>query len=253
MTPLAAAAALLFAAATPAQAQLRVLISGGFAAAFRQVLPTFERESGISVITMSGSSQGAGPETIGAQLARGVVADVVILSREGLRELAAGGRIAAGTEVDLAETPLGLAIRAGAPKPDISTVERLKKVLIAARTIAVPGSTGGLYFTNQILPRLGLVDMLTVRVTARGSESTALVATGEATIAIQPVSELLHAGGVEFVGPLPQDVQLVQVFAGAVVDGSANADMGKRLLAFLTSDGANAAIIASGMERTRKR
>ena len=252
-TPVAAAAALLFVAATPAQAQLRVLISGGFAAAYRQVLPSFERESGVSVTTMSGSSQGSGPETIGAQLARGVLADVVILSREGLRDLTAGGRIVAGTDVDLAQTPLGLAIRAGAPKPDISTVERLKQALLAAKTVAVPGSTGGLYVTNELLPRLGLVDVLTVRITSRGSESTALVTTGEATIAIQPVSELLHVSGVEFVGPLPPGVQLVQAFAGAVVVGSANVDMAKRLLAFLASDGASAAIIANGMERPQRR
>lgn len=244
-------AALLFANATPSWAQLRVMMSGGFSAAYRQVLPEFERESGITVTTISGASQGSGPETISAQLARGVAADVVILSRQGLRDLTGAGRILAESDVDLAQTPLGLAIRTGATKPDISTVERLKQALLLAHTIAAPGSTGGLYLTNELLPRLELVDRLTVKLTARGSESAALVASGEATFAIQPVSELLHLPGVEFVGVLPPDVQLVQVFAGAVLAGSTNVEKARQLIAFLASNRASAAISNNGMERLR--
>src|SRR3954462_5145615 len=88
-----------------ASAQLKVLISGGFSGPYEKLLPEFERRTGVKVTTGSGSSQGTGPQTIGAQLARGVPADVVILSREGLAELVAAHRIAAGTEVDLARTP----------------------------------------------------------------------------------------------------------------------------------------------------
>jgi molybdate transport system substrate-binding protein len=109
-----------------ASAQLNVLISGGFSGAYEQLLPEFERTSGIKVTTGSGASQGTGPQTIAAQLARGVPADVVILSREGLSELIAAKRIAAGTDVDLARVPLGVAVRAGTPKPDVSTVEAFK-------------------------------------------------------------------------------------------------------------------------------
>src|SRR5512144_1728647 len=108
---------------TGASAQVKVLISGGFSGAYERLLPEFERTSGIKVTTGSGSSQGSGPQTIGAQLARGVPADVVILSREGLAELVAANRIAAGTEADLAQVPLGVAVRAGASKPDVSTVD----------------------------------------------------------------------------------------------------------------------------------
>src|SRR3954454_18809638 len=105
-----------------AAAQLNVLISGGFSSEYKQLLPEFERTSGIKVATGSGASQGTRPQTIAAQLARGVPADVVILSREGLAELAAANRIARGTEVDLGRTGLGVAVRAGAPKPDVSSV-----------------------------------------------------------------------------------------------------------------------------------
>src|ERR1700693_5065985 len=128
-----------------ATAQVKVLMSGGFSGAYEQLLPEFERTSGIKVTTGSGASQGAGPQTIAAQLARGVPADVVILSREGLKELIAANRIAAGTDVDLARTPLGVAVRAGAPKPDVGTVEAFKQVVLKAKVVAVPSSTSGIF------------------------------------------------------------------------------------------------------------
>ena len=102
--------------------QVKVIISGGFAPAYREVVPEFERTTGISVTTASGASQGTGPDTIGAMLRRGEAADLVILNRQGLAELTAEGKIVAGTDVDLAETLIGIAVRSGSPKPDISTV-----------------------------------------------------------------------------------------------------------------------------------
>ena len=128
-----------------ASAQLNVLISGGFSGAYEQLLPEFERTSGIKVTTGSGASQGAGPQTIAAQLARGVPANVVILSREGLSELIAANRIVTGTDVDLARVPLGVAVRAGAPKPDVTTVEAFKQVLLKAKTtrsLEAPAASG---------------------------------------------------------------------------------------------------------------
>src|SRR5262245_953561 len=98
-------------------AQLKVIIACGFSAPYQRLLREFERKSGTKVTTGSGASQGTGPQTIGAQLARGVAADVVILSREGLSELIAANRIAVGTDVDLAQVPLGVAVRCRGCKP----------------------------------------------------------------------------------------------------------------------------------------
>ena len=145
-----AAVATLSAYPTSARAQLKVIISGGFSTAYRQVLPEFERSTGITVTTLSGSSQGKGPETIAAQLGRGVPADVAILSREGLTELIAAGRILAATDVDLARAALGVSVRSGTPKPDISTVEAFRQALIGARVVAVPASTSGIYSTTEL-------------------------------------------------------------------------------------------------------
>jgi molybdate transport system substrate-binding protein len=231
-----------------ASAQLKVLMSGGFTCAYEQLLPEFERTTGIKVTTGSGSSQGTGPQTIGAQLARGVPADVVILSREGLNELIAANRIAAGTDVDLARTPLGVAVRARTPKPDVSTVETFKQVLLNAKTVAIPGSTGGIWLTIDLFPRLGLAGRINVKALPRGTDATAMVAAGDADLAVLPVSEILHATGVDFAGAIPAEIQFVQAFSAAVVAGSNEIERSKRLIEFLASAGASEAIRNSGME-----
>jgi molybdate transport system substrate-binding protein len=227
---------------------LRVLISGGFSGPYEQLLPEFERTTGIKVTTGSGSSQGTGPQTIAAQLARGVPADVVILSREGLTGLIAAQRIAAGTDVDLARTPIGVAVRTGAPKPDVRSIEAFKQVLLKAGTVAVPSSTSGIFLMEEIFPRLGIADRVNVKATPRGTGAAAMVAAGEAEIALLPVSEILHAPGVELAGVIAEEIQLNQIFAAAVVAGSKEMEAARRLIAFLASERASATIRASGME-----
>lgn len=229
-------------------APLNVLISGGFSGAYEQLLPQFERASGIKVTTGSGASQGTGPQTIAAQLGRGVAADVVILSREGLTELIAAERIVAGTDVDLARVPLGVAVRAGAPKPDVTSVEAFRQILLRAKTVAVPGSTSGIWLAAELFPRLGIAEKLDVRAMPRGKDATGLVAAGGADIAVLPVSEIVHAAGVDFAGKIADEIQFVQVFSAAVVAGSAAIESAKRLIEFLASPRAAEAIAHSGME-----
>jgi molybdate transport system substrate-binding protein len=231
-----------------ASAQLSVLISGGFSGAYEQLLPEFERTSGIKVTTGSGASQGAGPQTIAAQLARGMPANVVILSREGLTDLIGAKRIVAGTDVDLARVPLGVAVRAGTAKPDVSTVEAFKQVLLKAKTVAIPGSTGGIWLTNDLIPRLGIAEKINVKATPRGSDATGMVAAGDADLAVMPVSEIVHAAGVDFAGNLAPEIQFVQTFSAAVVAVSGDIEASKRLIEFLASARASEAIRKSGME-----
>jgi molybdate transport system substrate-binding protein len=231
-------------------AQVKVIMSGGFSAAYRDLLPQLEKAAGISINTASGPSQGNGPNTIGAQLRRGVPADVVIMSREGLDDLIREGRIVAGTDVDLAQTPLGMSVRTGAPKPDISTVDAFKKALLRASVVTFPMSTTGIYLVNKVFPRLGIADEMAKKVTATGVTA---VAKGDAEVAVQPVSELLHAAGADFVGTIPAEIQFVSVFSAAIVTGSKEPEASKRLIAFLISDNAKMAIKNSGMEPSRSR
>ena len=250
--PAAAAFAIAAVLALPTSsfAQVKVIISGGFSAAYREVLPEFERTTGITVTTASGASQGNGPDTIGALLRRGEPADVVIMNRPGLAELIAQGKIVPGTDLDLAQTLIGVAVRAGGPKPDISTVDAFRQTLLRAKTIAVPGS--GTSMITDVLSRLGISNEIAVKIPTRGTESVAMVARGDAELAIQPVSEILHMPGVEFVGTIPTELQHVAVYAAAIVAGSKEPEASRRLIAFLSSDGATAAIKKSGMEPSRR-
>jgi len=224
------------------------MISGGFSTAYRQLLPEFEKETGIAVTTLSGASQGRGPETIAAQLASGAAVDVVILSREGLAELMKEGRIAPGTDADLATAAIGVAVRSGARKPDVSTVDAFKQALLSAKLVAVPASTSGIFLTTEVFPRLGIADRIRARVMARGSQSAALVASGEADLAVQPVSELLHVAGLDYAGPIPAELQLIQMFAAAALSNSGRIESARKLIGFLASARAAAAIKANGME-----
>jgi molybdate transport system substrate-binding protein len=227
---------------------VNVLISGGFAAAYGQLLPEFQRTSGIKVTTGSGASQGSGPQTIAAQLGRGVAADVVILSREGLNELIAAKRIALGTDVDLARVRLGVAVRAGTTKPDVSTVEGFKQALLQAKTVAIPGSTGGIWLTHDLFPRLGITEKINSKLVPRGTDATGMVAGGDADLAVLPVSEIRHAAGVDFAGRIAPEIQFLQIFSAAVAAGSGEIEGSKRLIEFLGSGHASEAIRDSGME-----
>jgi len=235
--------AVVVALPAPAFAQVKVLMSGGFTAAYDEILPGFEKQTGVSVTTSTGASQGDGPGTISAQLGRGVPADVVILSKAGLTDLVKDGKISAGTEVDLAQSPLGVAVRTGSPKPDISTVEAFKQTLLRAKSITFQSATV-IYLRDKLLPQLGITDNVMAKHNEIGPSA---VASGAAELAVAPVSEILHVPGVEYVGTIPTEIQLVQTFSAAVVSGSKKMAASKKLIAFLASDSAKAIMRQNGM------
>ena len=206
-------------------AQLTVMISGGFSGPYQQMLPQFEKMTGVTVTTLSGASQGSGPKTIKAQIDKGV-----------------------RTDIDLATAPLGAAIPAGTAKPKIDTVAEFKQALIDTKFIAVPGSTSGIYLVDELFPRLGLTNLISVKVTERGSQATALLAAKEVGMAVQPTSELVHVIGIDYIGRLPKEVQLIQTFSAAVVTGSKQTTTAQQLIQLLISKQATQAIQNSGMD-----
>ncbi|WP_456753477.1 substrate-binding domain-containing protein [Bradyrhizobium sp. USDA 4461] len=229
---------------------LKVIISGGFAAVYREVLPEFERSTGIKVETGSGASEGIGPKTIRHQLAHGTQADVVILSREGLRALIEDGRIRPGSDAGLATAPLAAAVRTGDRKPDISSDLALRNALIDAGRIVAPSST---IVRDKILPKLNLPDTVRLTLEARGTEAAEALRAGRANCSIGPTSELVQESGIELVGLLPADLQLVQTFTAAIVNDAKAPEAAKRLIDFLSSDSDRllAAIKRAGMEPAR--
>jgi molybdate transport system substrate-binding protein len=167
------------------------------------------------------------------------------MNKAGLVDLMAEGKIAAGTNVDLARTLLAVAIPSGAPKPDVSTVAALKKALLSARSVSVDASTSGIYMTTKAFPRLGIAKEMEGKTIKEGAPG---VASGKADIAVMLVSEILPIKGVEVVAPVPAEIQEASVFSAAVLAGAKQSEAAKRLIAFLASQSASAAIKHSGME-----
>jgi molybdate transport system substrate-binding protein len=155
--------------------------------------------------------------------------------------------------VKLAGVPLGAAVRQGSAKPDITSVDALKRALLNASLVALPGSTSGLFMKNVVFPRLGIADKVSSKLFARGIESTNALAAGEADLAIGPVSEQVNQPGIEVVGPLPDEVQLVQIFTAAIVNTAQDSEHAKRLIEFLESNQTTAVIRNSGMTPTGDR
>ena len=246
----ARAVVLILLTAVGAQAdEIKVMTSGALSAALRELTPAFERASGSTLIIVSGGSVAGAPDSIPDRLARGEPADVVIMAAAGIDDLVKAGRVVAGSRTDLARSSIGIAVRAGAPKPDISTVEALTRALLQAKSIAYSSSVSGVYVSTELFQRLGIAGQMAAKSRRIESEPVgAAVARGDAELGFQQISELRPVPGLEVVGPLPPQVQRVTIFSAAAASSSANPSGGRALIAFLASPAASAAIAKSGMD-----
>jgi molybdate transport system substrate-binding protein len=225
-----------------------VMTSGAFTAAYLDLVPAYEQSSKHKLVTAT-TAMGTGAESIPSRLQRGDAADVVIVAGEALEDLIRAGSVLAGSRVDLARSSIGMAVRAGAPKPDISSVEALKRTLLAATSVAYSASVSGDYLTGELFPRLGIADEL--KATGKRIERErvgAVVARGDAEIGFQQISELLPIAGIEVVGPLPPEVQRVTVFAAGVAAQAKYPDAARAFIQFLKSPAAVDVIAKTGLE-----
>lgn len=239
--------ALLIAALACAD-DVRVITSGAFTAAYRQLAPQFERTSTHRLITSFGASMGAGPTTIPSRLERREPLDVVILAAPALDDLIARGLVAAGSRVDLVRSRIGMAVRAGAPKPDISSVEALTRTLLAAKSVGCSSSASGVYLSTELFPRLGIADAVKGKLRTSEGPVGELVARGEAEIGFQQISELLPVAGIDYVGPLPPGAQRETIFAAGIVAGTRVREAARALIAFLASPAAAPTIRKTGLD-----
>jgi len=244
-------AALLTVGAASA-ADIRVMISAGFFGVYSEMAPAFERTSGHRLVTTRGPSMGDSPEAIPARLTRGETADVVIMDGGAVDDLGRRGLVRTDSKVELARSLIGMVVRAGAAKPDIGSVEALRRTLLAAESIAYSDSGSGTYLSTTLFPKLGIAEAVAgksrkVRGPPSGEPVAAVVARGEAEIGFQQVSELIHVPGISFVGTLPAEVQPVIFFAGALTSTAQQPDAARALLGFLTSSAAAPAILKAGL------
>jgi molybdate transport system substrate-binding protein len=227
---------------------IRVMTSGAFTAAYLELIPQLELLTKRKIVTAS-TSMGTGADSIPSRLQRGEPVDVVIVADTALVELIKGGMILAESRTPLARSAIGMAVRAGTPKPDISSVDALKRTLLQANSIAYSASVSGRYLTAELVQRLGIADQVMPKSRRiEGERVGAVVARGEAEIGFQQISELLPVPGIDLVGPLPTEVQKVSVFSAGVTADTGNSDAAHALIKFLASPAAAQAITKSGME-----
>jgi molybdate transport system substrate-binding protein len=246
--PVVILATLLLGATPLAADDIRVMTSGAFTAAHLELAKTFEQREGHRVITEA-TSMGTGETSIESRLDRGEAIDVVIVAADALDQFIVKGRVVSGSRVDLARSAIGMAVRSGAPKPDISTVDALRRTLLAATSIAYSASVSGAYLTTELFQQLGVADQVLPKSRRIvGERVGAVVARGEAEIGFQQVSELLPVPGIDYVGPLPAAVQRVTVFAAGVGTAGRSHAAGKRYIEFLASPAAIATIRKTALE-----
>jgi molybdate transport system substrate-binding protein len=249
-TAAAFAGLLLFAQAAGA-AELQVVGSGGFAAAYRALAPQFEQASGDKLVIGWGPSMGTTPNAVPARLARGEKLDVVIMVGAALDDLIKQGKVLPDSKVVLARSSIGVAVKAGAPKPDISSAAAVKQALLAAKSIAYSDSASGVYISTEMFQRLGIADQVAGK--ARMIPATPvgeIVAKGEAELGFQQIAELKPVPGIDLVGPLPPELQQVTLYSAGIVAGSHDPAAAKALIDFLASPAAVPAIAATGLEPT---
>ena len=232
-----------------ASRDIRVMTSGAFTAAYLDLIPQLERVTKKTLVTAA-TSIGTGESSIPNRLRRGEPVDVVIVADGVLVGFIKEGLIMAASYTPLARSAIGMAVRAGAPKPDIGTVDALKRTLLQAQSIAYSASVSGDYVSTELLQRLEIADRVLgkCRRIEGGERVGAVIARGEAEIGFQQLSELLPVPGIDHVTPLPPEVQKVSVFSAGVAASTRDPDSAYALIRFLASPEAAQAIKKSGME-----
>jgi len=229
--------------------EIKVVTSATFKPAYSELVPEYERVTHDVVVTEYGPSMGTTHNAIPMRLNRGEEIDVVIMAAPRLDELIKEGKVRAAGRVDLVRSNIAMAVKTGAPKPDIRTLDALTKTLLAAKSIAVSDSDSGVYLTTELFQKLGIADRIMAKVVK--IEATPVgesVATGNAEIGFQQISELLPVKGIEIVGPLPPGAQRVTFFAAGIPVTARSPAGAKRLIQWLASPAAYAAIHKSGLE-----
>jgi molybdate transport system substrate-binding protein len=230
-------------------AEVHVMISGGLSAAYNALVPEFEKATGNKVVTAYGPSMGTTVNAIPVRLGRGEPADVLILVGYALDDLIKQGKAVAGSKVDLVNSKIGVAVKAGSPKPDIATADAVKRALLAAKSVAYSDSASGVYVSTEMFDKLGITAEMKDKAKKIPATPVAeIVAKGEAELGLQQISELKAVSGVDIVGPLPDSLQKITVFSAGIATGSKEPEAGKALIKFLGSSAARETIIKSGLE-----
>jgi molybdate transport system substrate-binding protein len=236
-------AALLFTAALNA-AEINVISTQATEEAYKELVAQFEKASGHKVTTFF-----SGTLNVQKKLAAGEPYDLILMAGPAIDEQIKLGKAVAGSRVDIAKSGTGLAVRKGAAKPDISSADALKKTLLTAKSIGYSTGPSGLYMLS-VFEKLGIAEQVKgkLRQTPSGVFVGTLIASGDAEIGFQQISELVHFAGIDYVGPLPGELQRMTMFSTGIHSGAKQADAARALVKFLTAPAAAAVIRKHGLE-----
>ncbi|ADJ62975.1 ABC transporter substrate-binding protein [Herbaspirillum seropedicae] len=235
--------------ALAAATDIHVVSSGGFAAAYKTLAPEFEKKTGHKLISGWGPSMGETPQAIPNRLQRGEHIDVVIMVGDSLDKLVAAGKVSKTEHKLLALSRIGLAVKAGAPRPDISNLDAFKRTLLTAHSVVYSDSASGVFLSTKLFKRLGIDQQMAYKGRMIPAEPVGqVVARGDAEIGLQQISELKPVKGIDIIGPIPEEAQQLTPFSAGVVVGAHEAEAAKELVHFLASPEAQAAIKASGLD-----
>jgi molybdate transport system substrate-binding protein len=236
------------------QDRIRVVTSGAFTAAYLELVPEYEHATHSKLVTEFGPSMGTTHNAIPVRLERGEAIDVVIMAAPALDDLTKRGKIRADSRVDLVQSKIGVAVKAGAPKPDISTLDALKRTLLAAKSIAYSDSASGVYLSTELFPKLGIADQIKSKCRKIEADPVGgVVASGEVEIGFQQISELRPVKGIDIVGELPPGAQRVIVFAAAIPTTSKHPEAAKALIQWLASPSNYTLIQKTGLEPVKSK
>jgi len=243
----AGADCVLLAVCNAQAAEIRLLSSGAMKEIISELLPEFETASGHKV-----TPTWTGTANMIKQIEAGEVFDLVVIGVPEVEKFATAGKFLSGSRADLGRSGVGLAVKAGAPKPDISNADAVKKAMVNAKAVAYSTGPIGVY-VRALLDKLGIADQVVpkAKVAASGMRVGDFLIKGEADLAFQQISELMHEHGIDFLGPLPADIENYTVYSSGISSAAKEADAARALQAFLRAANAGPTYKKNGMEQTR--
>ena len=240
---------LLLTIQTARAAEVHATVSGALTGAFRDLVPTYESQTGNKLVIAWGPSSGTSPDAIPVRVRAGGPLDVLIMVAPSMDKLVKEGLFKPAEREDVAESGIGVGVRTGAPRPDVSSAAALRDTLLKATSIGYSEGASGVYVATELLHRLGIADQVASKLKKVTGELVGdAIARGEVDVGIQQISELRAVKGVDYLGPLPPGLQNASVMVAAVSQNAPEPEAAKGFLTFLTSPIARAAFAKSGLD-----
>ncbi|MCX4173980.1 MULTISPECIES: substrate-binding domain-containing protein [Paraburkholderia] len=231
-------------------ADVHVLATGALSAALRELGPAYERQTGNRLVISWGPSYGTSADALPMRIKNGEAMDVCFMIRPALDEQIRQGKFLPYTRTDLVASRIGVAVQVGMPKPDVSTVETLRSALLAAKSVAFSEGASGTYITETLFPKLGIAYQMKARsVQIKGKELVGTaIERGDAELGLQQISELRAIQGIQYVGPLPQEVQKASVISAALSTNAQEREGAAALISYLRTPTASAVFEKTGLD-----